>query len=90
MVCLRTMKITVFIFQITPHTMEVNRVSHHGVIDQRDPESFTVFDTTGAASENLIPLKDQANFSICPVRCSSMVQPGSLPSGSSKRLLRSA
>ena len=47
-------EITVFIFQIAPHTMQVNGVSHHGIVDQRDPEPLTVFQQTGAAS---IPLK---------------------------------
>lgn len=36
-------EITIFIFQIAPHTMQVNGVSHHGIVDQRDPEPLTVF-----------------------------------------------
>ncbi|MNL89699.1 hypothetical protein D3C87_2201880 [compost metagenome] len=43
----------------------------------------------GSASENFTPLNDQENFSICPVRCNSIVRPGSRPSGSSKVLRRS-
>ncbi|MCY1305111.1 hypothetical protein D9M70_548950 [compost metagenome] len=44
---------------------------------------------SGSASENLIPSKDQENFSMWPVRCSSMVRLGSRPSGSMKVLCRS-
>ncbi len=47
------------------------------------------FSFTGSASENFTPLNDQENFSICPVRCSSIVRLGSRPSGSSNVLLRS-
>ncbi|MNZ92947.1 hypothetical protein D3C78_1119940 [compost metagenome] len=45
--------------------------------------------SSGAASENFTPLNDQVNFSMCPVRCSSIVRPGSRPSGSGKVLRRS-
>ncbi len=42
--------------------MQVNGVSHHGIVDQRDPERSPYFSSTGAASENLIPLNDRQTF----------------------------
>ncbi|MNV96960.1 hypothetical protein D3C71_1920240 [compost metagenome] len=45
---------------------------------------------SGSASLNLMPSNDQANFSMCPVRCNSRVREGSRPSGSGNVLFRSA
>ncbi|PAV93820.1 hypothetical protein WR25_24972 [Diploscapter pachys] len=61
-------------------------VSLTNVIRRRSP----YLRRRASASENLTPSKDQANFSIWPVRCSSMVRPGSRPSGSMNVLRRSA
>ena len=41
----------------------------------------------GSALENLMPSNDQANRSMCPVRCNSIVRVGSRPSGSAKTLV---
>jgi len=50
---------SVTVFQLAPQSVQMNRVIHHRVVDQREAHPLPEFQSMGSASENFFPLKPQ-------------------------------
>src|SRR5258708_38501106 len=50
-------ELTAAIFQLTPKSMQMNRVLHHGVVDQNEAHALTEFQMDGLSLRKLWPVE---------------------------------
>ena len=55
-------EIAVRILQITPHAMKMDRVSHHGVVDQRDANTLAVLEAQRLGVRELDAIEGPGEF----------------------------
>src|SRR5258706_12726593 len=50
-------ELTAAILQLTPKSMQMNRVLHHGVVDQNEAHALTEFQMDGLSLRKLLPVE---------------------------------
>ncbi|MNP86990.1 hypothetical protein D3C76_1875800 [compost metagenome] len=50
-------EVTVLVLQVAPHAVEMDGVSHHGVVDQSEAKTLAILEAQGLCIRELNPIK---------------------------------